>query len=718
MQKVKLNISGMSCVNCSNAVERVALKIDGVSSAKVNFANGIGEFEVKDDEILQTLKAKIKKLGYDIAFNIEEFEEKQRLYVLSLRNNFMSALIISCIIMSLEMFFNQTIIINTIMILLAIFAIFYNGKMFFSHAIGSLKNKNYDMNVLVALGSLSALFHSVFVIIFKDLLPNNLTHIYVGGATMIITFVLLGKFLEERSKAKAGDYLKTLMDMSAKTATIIKPDGQNEEIPIANLKINDIVIVKNGYNIPSDGVVIQGGAEIDTSTLTGESIPKYHGIGDTVYAGTTNTNGHVIIKITKLSNQTLLSQILALLSDATTKKMPVSRLADKVANVFVPIVITLSIITFTIWAMITQNYTYAIINAINVLIISCPCALGLATPIAIISSLSRGAKGGILVKNPEVIEIIKDVKFAIFDKTGTLSKGEISVSYSNLDENELSLAASVENLSEHPISKAIVKFAKDKNIAILNLKGEFKNHLGLGITYKDDKNTVIIGNKKLLENFNITVPNQEIDQLQDIQSFIYYAKNDEFIGTIGISDELKDDAIQSIQELKKYNITPIIISGDNEKSVKTVAQKLEIDEFYANTMPNEKLDILKNIQSKGKVLFVGDGINDSLCLKQSDVSIAMNSGSDIAKSSGDIVLIKNQLKDVIFTLKLAKKTMKTIKQNLFWAFIYNLICIPIAAGVLYPPFGLLLSPMYAAFAMCFSSINVVLNSIRLKFVKF
>lgn len=717
MQKVRLNISGMSCVNCSNAVERVANKIEGVSFAKVSFANGIGEFDIDSENTLEILKEKIKKLGYEIAFNADEFEKKQNAYIRNLRDHFIMAVIISSAVMALEMLIKPSYFINSVVILLSSFVLFYNGKMFFSHAISSLKSRNYDMSVLVALGAGSAFLHSVFVFLFSEFIPSDLNYLYVSGSAMIITFVLLGKFLEARSKSNAMSHLKTLMDMSPKVALLIKPDGQIVEVAVNDLKIGDVVVVKNGYAIPSDGVIIQGGAEIDMSALTGESLPMYKKVGDDVFSGTINTNGYISVRITKLSNQTLLSQILALLSDASTKKMPISRLADRVANVFVPSVIAISLVTFIAWVAITSNFTYAIISAVCVLIISCPCALGLATPIAVISALSRGAKGGVLIKNPEIIENIKDIKFAVFDKTGTLSRGEISVVDSNLNDKELSLIAGVENLSEHPISKSIVRFAKQKNVKIAKLSGEFKNIVGFGITYKDDSYEIIIGNKRLLESFDINLDKDDESKISEKRGVVYCVINGNFVGYITIADEIRDEANDVISNLKELGITPVILSGDDVSVVSEVADKLGVDKFYSNTLPDEKFNILKDMQKDAKVMFVGDGINDSLCLKQADVGIAMSSGSDIAKSAGDVVLIKNNLRDVIFMLSLGKKSIMIIKQNLFWAFIYNLVCIPVAAGVLYPAFGILLNPMFGALAMCFSSVNVVLNSIRLRFLK-
>ncbi|OJJ28212.1 heavy metal translocating P-type ATPase [Campylobacter concisus] len=719
--KVKLNIAGMSCVNCSNAIEKVSKKIDGVLEANVNFANASGEFVLKDASVREVLEQKIKKLGYFVATNIDEFEAKRDEHITAIRNKFIFAFLASMVIMALEMFVRPSVVVNLAILALGFLVLAFSGKDFFAHAIEAVKNKNYDMNVLVALGSGSAFLYSLFVVIFSDFIPDDLKNVYVSGAAMIIAFVLLGKYLEERSKAKAGDYLKTLLKISPKTAFLVMPDGHSKEVNVNELKVGDIVIVKNGYNIPSDGVIVQGGAEIDASMLTGESLPVYKEVGDGVFAGTLNTNGYISVKVTKSSYESLLSQILNLLSDASSKKMPIGRLADKIANIFVPSVVAISVLTFLIWIIFSGNFAYAISSAICVLIISCPCALGLATPIAIVSALARGAKAGILVKNPEVLELIKDAKFVAFDKTGTLSKGQISVKSLNLSEQDLALIASAENLSEHLISKAIVRYAKQKCIDLQKLNGKFQNVVGQGIIYEDENNQIIIGNEKLLLANEVSLNPDESNAIKeatnDGSGVILCTINKKFVGFLTLSDELKDEASDVINELTSLNLQSVILSGDDEKVVASIAKKLNVSKYHANMLPEDKFNEIKELTNHGGVIFVGDGVNDSPSLKEASVGIAMNSGSDIAKGAGDIVLIKNDLRGVTGLVRLANATMANIKENLFWAFMYNAICIPVAAGVLYPVFGLLLSPVYGSMAMCLSSVTVVLNALRLRYLR-
>ncbi|MBN7287499.1 heavy metal translocating P-type ATPase [Campylobacter curvus] len=721
-KSVKLNIAGMSCVNCSNAIEKVAKKLDGVLEAHVNFANATGEFILRDDSVREILEAKIKKLGYDIATDLDEFEQKRSEHIANMRNKFLFAFAASLVIMGLEILGKRGVLNDVLMLAVAFLTLVFSGRDFFTHAYAAIKNKNYDMNVLVALGTSSAFLYSLFVFLLPNALPSDLRNMYVSSSAMIIAFVLLGKYLEERSKARAGDYLKTLLKISPKTAILIKPDGQNVEVSVEELNIGDIVVVKNGYNVPCDGVIVQGGAEIDASTLTGESLPVYKEAGDEVFAGTLNTNGYISVKVSKGSHQTLLSQILNLLNDASTKKMPISRLADKIANIFVPSVICISLLAFFVWMVFSGNFTYAVSSAICVLIISCPCALGLATPIAIITALARGAKDGILIKNPEVIELMKDVRFVAFDKTGTLSKGQISVKSCKLSDDDLLLAASVEALSEHPISKAVVKFAEQNSIKPMKLEGKFENIVGYGVVYEDDENRIVIGNESLLAKNGVLISDEQKGEISDVldegSGIILCAINGEFRGFISLSDELKSGAKEALGELENLGAQSVILSGDNEKVVSHIAAQLGVDKFYANMLPNDKFEKIKELSRQGKVVFVGDGINDSPSLKEADVGIAMNSGSDIAKMAGDIVLMKNDVKGVASSLKLGKSTMRTIKENLFWAFVYNVVCIPVAAGVLYPIFGILLSPVYGALAMCFSSVTVVLNSLRLRYLKF
>lgn len=718
-KEIQLNISGMSCVNCANGIEKSVKKIEGVEFASVNFANSNAKFIVTNDEIVGKIIAKIRLLGYDVLQSYEELENSKINHIKILLIKLIIAAIMGALVMYIEMFLDKNLLANFSVFLLSSVVIFYCGADFFIHAKSALKNQNFDMNVLIALGAGFSYIYSIFVMIFTHFVPSNLHHFYFSSASMIIVFVTLGKFLEERSKLKAGDFIKSLIDLTPKIALKISKNAQIIEVKANELQIGDIVIVKSGCNVPCDGEIIDGGAEIDKSFLTGESLPVYLSKGDKIEAGCINTNGHISIKVTKSSQDTMLSQILALISEANRQKMPISRFADKVANIFVPAVIAVAILTFVFWG-VSKGAFLGLLLASSVLVISCPCALGLATPIAIVCAIGAYAKKGILIKNPAILENLKDVKFAIFDKTGTLTKGEISVYKTNLTSENLALVAGIENLSSHPISKAIVKFAKQNSINLSNFDGEFSDILGRGIIANHQNAQIIIGNKALLSENGVSmseISQKEIANLtNDGFGVVLVAINRKFSGYIALSDTLKDDAKFVINELKKMQITPVMLTGDNQNVAKYFANELHIDEIYSSVLPQQKYEIVQKFRANSKVIFVGDGINDAAGLKIADISLAMSAGSDIAKESGDVIVINNDLKSIIFFIKLAKKTMRTIKQNLFWAFIYNAICIPVAAGILIP-FGIMLMPMYGAMAMSISSLSVVLNSLKLRFVK-
>jgi len=720
-ESIKLNISGMTCVNCSNGIERVVKKLKGLDSSNVSFASNEGEFFI-DSEVLdkQTLINKIQKLGYGVEEDLKALEKSKEKAYDKLRNIFVVSATIT-LVMFYFMFNPLSDMKNNeyIMFILASIVQFYAGGRFYSLAYKAVSNKNYDMNVLVALGTSAAYFYSVFVVLFPDSFPEHLKFIYFDGAAVIITFILLGRLLEERSKTKATNFLKKLMDLAPLNANLIKTDGSIESVLASSLKVGDKVLIKAGEKVSTDAVILKGNADINASMITGESMPIYKTIGDEVIAGTLNTTGVIEVEVLKQANDTTLSKIIGLLSTAQSKKLPISRFADKVANIFVPAVIVIAILTFIIWYFVVGDALSAILASISVLIISCPCALGLATPIAIVSSVGKGAREGILVKNPEILEIIKDIKYAVFDKTGTLTKGEISVAQVLHQGDYLDILGSVERQSEHPISKAIVTYVQDKALSVDLAVEDVKIIAGKGITAICDNKKVIIGTKLLLDENNISIDEKYLDfnkkYLDEGKGVIFAAVDGICCATFSLDDSLKDGAEELIQSLKEKGILPILLTGDNITTANFVAKQLNIEKVYAQVLPSEKYKVIKDLQKEAKVLFVGDGVNDSPSIKQADIGITLNSGSDITKDAGDIILVNNELKAVSKSINLSHESMKIIKQNLFWAFIYNAIGIPIAAGILYPIMGVMLTPMYAGIAMSFSSVTVVLNSLRLKF---
>lgn len=721
--KITLNISGMTCVNCSNGIEKFLNKQKGVIKANVSFASNEGEFEI--DEKLYTknkLIQDIEKLGYKVEENIKALEEQQQRDFSQLKKYFLTSISITVLIFTLA-FSNilDASITGYFIFLLASIIQFFCGARFYKLSFKAISHKNYDMNVLVALGTSAAYFYSSFVLFFPNLFPEHLRFMYFDGAAVIITFMLLGKYLEENSKQKASDYLKKLMNLAPEYANLVNENNEIETVLANTLKIDDQILVKTGEKIPADGEIISGGADIDTSMITGESLPIYKKVKDEVLSGTLNTNGVITIKVSKTSKDTTLSKIITLLKSAQSKQIPISRFADKIANIFVPSVIVISILTFIIWGVFLGDFQSAIIASISILIISCPCALGLATPIAIVSSVSRGAKEGILIKNPEILEKIKEIEYAVFDKTGTLTKGNISVCATNIDDKYLKIIGSIEKYSEHPISKAIVSYIENRDITCNDVINDIEIIPGHGIKATFENQEYLLGNQKLLEDYNTTVSKEHLSfyeqEINKSNGVILVAVNQKSIGSFSLEDELKTDALDTIHTLKQLNIKPVLLTGDNQTTANIVAKKLGIEEVYAQVIPTQKYEVIKRLQENSKVMFIGDGINDAPSIKQADIGITLNSGSDISKDAGDIVLINNQLNSIIKSINLSIETMKLVKQNLFWAFAYNTLGIPIAAGVLYPFFGIMLTPMYAGIAMSFSSVTVVVNSLRLKVKK-
>ncbi|RXJ97772.1 copper-translocating P-type ATPase [Arcobacter sp. CECT 8986] len=721
-EKINLNISGMTCVNCSNGIENFLKRKEGVLDTKVSFASNEGEFTIDTDLFSKdNLIANIEKLGYKVEEDFSKLEEEQIKSFEKLKKLFFTSLIFTLGIFALvflQLFDDKTT--KTVIFVFASIVQFYSGARFYNLAYKSLSNRNYDMNVLVALGTSAAYFYSTFVLFLPSLFPEHLRFVYFDGAAVIITFVLLGRYLEARSKQKASDFLKKLMNLAPQEANLVLENSEVKTVLANSLEIGNVILIKSGEKIPADGKIIEGKADIDTSMITGESMPVFKQVDDEVLSGTLNTNGVIKVEVLKLSNDTTLSKIITLLKSAQSKQIPISRFADKIANIFVPTVIIISILTFIVWALLGELQN-AILTSISVLIISCPCALGLATPIAIVSSVSRGAKEGLLIKNPEILEIIKDIKYAVFDKTGTLTKGEISVENTDINSKYFATILSIESLSEHPISKAIVNYIKEKK-DFENISVDSVDIIaGKGIKAKIKDDIFLLGNEKLLleNDVNILAKHKQFfeEQLEKSNGAILVSINSETIGSFSLVDKLKDDAISMINDIKKEGIKPILLTGDNSITAKKIAQQLNIEKVYSEVIPTQKYEVISQLQKEGKVMFVGDGINDAPSIKKADIGITLNSGSDITKDAGDIILVNNELSSISKSIHLSKESIKIIKQNLFWAFAYNAVGIPLAAGVFYSLLGHMLTPMYAGIAMSFSSVTVVLNSLRLKIKK-
>lgn len=737
-----LNIKGMTCSSCSRRIETVVGKIDGVLAVNVNLTTEIMNVQFDTTKTsLEIIKEKIKKIGFDVEdeknIDIENNKTKNK-------ENYLKKKLIISSVFTVPLFYiamspmihflnlpipkildNHINPINyAVFQLLMVIPIIYVGKDFYKVGFKALLMKSPNMDSLIAVGTTSAILYSFFstYMIIKGN-DDYVHHLYYETGGVIITLILLGKLLETISKGKTSDAIKKLMNLSPKT-TLIEKDNIEIEILVDNVCVGDIVIIKPGNKIPVDGVVIDGKTSIDESMLTGESLPIDKKINDKVFAGTINKNGSIKFIAEKVGKDTTIAQIIKLVEDAQGTKAPIAKIADVVSGYFVPIVILIAIFSSMIWFLFNQNLGFAIKIFISVLVIACPCALGLATPTAIMVGTGRGAENGILIKSGEALEMAYKVDTVVLDKTGTITEGKPRVTdiiSNKISQNELlKIAATLEKKSEHILGEAILNEAEIRKIEIQNVD-EFESITGKGIKGKINNQVFIIGNKKIMIENNIFVDDFD-KNINDLSSggktSIYIAKEDELLGVIAIADEVKSNSKSAIDLLKKMNIEVIMLTGDNKKTAESIAKKVSIDNVISEVLPKDKSDVIKKLQENGKkVAMVGDGINDAPALTQSDVGIAIGSGTDIAIESADIVLMHSDLLDVVSCIKLSKITIKNIKQNLFWAFVYNILGIPIAAGVLYIFGGPLLNPMIAAAAMSLSSVSVLTNALRLKVLK-
>jgi Cu+-exporting ATPase len=596
--------------------------------------------------------------------------------------------------------------------MLTALVVFVSGAHFHKSAGKKLLRMQFNMDSLVSLGTLAAFFYSVWAMFAKE-------HVYFEAAAAIITLINLGKWLEALSRGRASEALNKLLQLGAKKARVVKPDGEEELIATSEVKVGDILIVKAGEKVPLDGEIVKGEGAIDESMLTGESIPVSKGKGDEVFGATINHNGNLQIKVTHQEGDTILASIIKMIEDAQNSKAPVEKLVDRISGIFVPIVIIFAVITFVVWYLITRDFAAALIPAVATLVIACPCSLGLATPTAIMVGTGKGAKNGILIKNGETLEKSQKINVVVFDKTGTLTKGKPQVTdikAFNTDEKELQeIAYSLAKMSEHPLSVAIAKHLA-KNQSQGQALENFNEIGGKGIKAKNPKGElVLLGNQKLLEAESVEFDSESESQLKKLtrqgKTPVIIAKEKQVIGLIALRDEPRPESLPAISRLKKQGLKVMMITGDNQKTAEAIAKEIQIDEVIAEVLPQDKANKIKELKMQGNnVAFVGDGINDAPALAECDLGIAMGSGSDIAIETGSIILVQNNPEKVASAILLSKKTFSTIKQNLFWAFIYNTVGIPIAA------FGLL-SPIFASLAMSLSSVSVVTNSLRIKRLK-
>ncbi len=722
MKKITIPISGMHCVSCAQNIETNLRRLKGVSSANVNFAteNAMVEFNekiVSEEKIHRT----IENLGYK-AIKVYEEETKDRekeardKEVRGIKISFIISLIFSIpvFILSFPEIFNIMVLNqNVILLLLAAPVQFIVGYRFYKGTFFALKARSANMDTLVAVGTSAAYFYSVLV----TLVPNFGNYVYFDTSAVLITFITFGKWLEAITKGKASESIKKLIGLQPKTATVIR-NGEELQIPIKNVVVGDVIIVKPGQKIPVDGIVVNGSSSIDESMVTGESIPIEKKKGDKVIGATMNKHGSFKFKATKIGKDMVLSQIIKLVEDAQGSKAPIQRLADKVSSYFVPAVIIIAIASFLFWLVSGQNFIFSLSIFISVLIIACPCALGLATPTAIMVGTGKGAENGILIKSAEALENAHKITTVVFDKTGTLTKGKPEVtdiiSFGTSSNEVLKYATIAEKGSEHPLAEAIIN--KARGMKIPDAKS-FKAIPGYGILAKYNK-SIIFGNRNLMKKYKISIDSFE-EKISDLENqgktVMILALNKKVTGLIAVADTLKEFSKEAVKKLHKMNKEVIMITGDNKRTADAIAKQLGIDYALAEVLPSDKEREIEKLQKDNKIVaMVGDGINDAPALARADIGIAIGAGTDVALETGQIILMKNDLRDVITAIDLSNYTIKKIKQNLFWAFFYNSIGIPIAAGLLYPFTGFLLNPMVAGAAMAFSSVSVVSNSLLMR----
>lgn len=726
-------VSGLSCIVCANTLKKALIEKEGVKYVDVNFASSLLHIKYDEDKVnLKLIKHVVVSAGFDIIINnvesdfIESAEYRDKIRFKHLFINTSLSALFTIPIVLLSMLFKGVNNSEYIMWILSTPVLFIFGKQFFVNAWKQAKNFSANMDTLVALSTTIAYLFSVLnVLIPEYLIEKGLeVHVYFEAVGVIITFILLGRLLEERAKGKTSTALKKMMGLQPKFVTRKTKNGREENIPLSLVRIDDIVIVKPGGKVPVDGKLIEGDSYVDESMISGEAMPVKKTKGSMVFAGTINQKGSFWIKAEKVGRDTLLAQIVEMVRVAQNSKAPVQKLVDKLAAIFVPVVITTSLLSFIVWVIVggENSVTHALFAMITVLIIACPCALGLATPTAIMVGIGKAAETGILIKNAESLELAHKLDTIIFDKTGTLTKGfpeVVSINWFNSSNIAYlkSVLFSIEKQSEHPLADSVVDYLKNDEIELLNIS-EFISVTGRGVQAKVDNLNFFIGNKKFIEEKTLYVEDNQDDLINEWKSLgyslVYFASKEKLLAIISFSDKLKETTPAAINELKRMGINLYMLTGDNEYTAEFVAKELQL-KYKAQLMPSNKADFIKNLQSKGNIIgMVGDGINDSLAMAQANVSIAMGKGSDIAMDVAMMTIISSDLGKIPQALRLSKNTVRTIKENLFWAFLYNVLGIPIAAGILYPITGYLLSPMLAGAAMAMSSVCVVFNSLRLK----
>ncbi|WP_321331359.1 heavy metal translocating P-type ATPase [uncultured Bacteroides sp.] len=729
IEKRAFPVLNMHCAGCAVNVERTVRKLPGVKNAFVNLATNMLSVSYENDKLTPgEMHAAVLAAGYDLIIEdthkLERQEEERKKHYRSLKLRVIGAWVFSIPMLVLSMGFAHTIYTNNILLLLSLIVIFFFGRSFYVNAWKQARLGRSNMDTLVALSTSIAFLFSVFNTFFPEFWTSrNLEpHVYYEAATVIIAFVLTGKLMEERAKGNTSNSIRKLMGLQPKMAKVLR-DGLETDIAIELLEVGDQIIVRPGEQIPIDGKLSEGSSYVDESMISGEPVPVEKGVGDKVLAGTINQKGSFIVNATKVGRDTVLSRIINMVQEAQGSKAPVQRIVDKVTGIFVPVVLSISVLTFVIWMLVggTAYFSHAMLSAVSVLVIACPCALGLATPTALMVGIGKAANYHILIKDAVALEQMHKVTAMVLDKTGTLTEGHPTVSASLWERPEeehfkdVLLAAELK--SEHPLAEAIVAALREEGItpAVLDT---FDSITGKGIKVIYQGKRYWAGSHKLLKDFRAGISDVMVGMLAQYQSagnsIVYFGCENNLLAVIAIADQIKQTSIEAVKELKRLNINIYMLTGDGERTASAVAARLGIDDFMSDAMPGDKELFVNELQLQGKtVAMVGDGINDSQALARADVSIAMGKGADIAMDVAMVTLMTSDLLMLSKAFLLSNQTVRLIHQNLFWAFIYNLVGIPIAAGLFFPLNGLLLNPMLASAAMAFSSVSVVLNSLSL-----
>jgi Cu+-exporting ATPase len=725
-EKIELPIKGMTCAACAARIERELNKLEDISEARVNFPLKKAVIFPKKEIELKEVISIIRDIGYDIDLEADvtvraKKEESE------LKKAFIWSACLSAIIMPFSMWMvlpNN----NFILFLLTLPVQFYFGMRFHRATILNFRHFTADMNTLISVGTSAAFFYSAFVTFFPQVVISAgiMPHTYFDSSAMIITLILFGRFLESKAKTRTYSAIKMLYELSPKDCVVLR-GGKEIRVATDTLEVGDTVLIRPGEKVPVDGKVIEGSTYIDESMITGESIPVLKNTGDEVIGGTINGKGSVVVRVTRIGKDTVLSKVIHLVEEAQFTKAPVQRLADRVAGIFVPIVILISVAAFFVWYVFgpEPKLTNSLLSFVSVLIIACPCALGLATPTAIMVSTGVGARRGILIKSAEALELTNKTRYVLFDKTGTLTEGVIIISdiipFGNYSEKDLlHVAYNLEKQSEHPFSEALRAKAEELHIDLSKVD-EFEAIVGKGIKGKIDGKYYFIGNVSLYEDsgkrLDDTIREKYHNKERKGASPVLVWSEDAIMGILAFNDKVREEARDVVTDLKGMGIETAMITGDSMEGARMISEKVGIDKYFYRILPDQKADIVKEYKKKGITVMVGDGINDAPALALADVGIAMGKGTDIAIESADVVLMKGQLSRLTGFIKLSKKTLWIIRENLFWAFIYNILGIPVAFGALYPLFGIRFEPIYGAIAMVISSVSVVSNSLRLKLFK-